>query len=160
MMPLQQDEDMASEDHPSGVTKEATHQLQPQQQEQELDYLVNQYNDKILKISTAASIINVLPLLIYQIQMQPTERGIEEVRREYAEIISKTLQFQNYLINEFERKFEDRFRYLLLMDPSLKLKTVQELYNSFYNRISPLQANMGHLKSDIKKGLAKLFNMQ
>jgi hypothetical protein len=53
--------------------------------------LIEQHDDKVLKISTAASIINVLPLLIYQIHAQPHDRAYEEIRREYAEIIQKTL---------------------------------------------------------------------
>jgi hypothetical protein len=46
------------------------------------------------------------------------------------------------------------------MDPNQKLKTIQDMYNACYNRLTPLQANIGHIKSDIKSGLTKLFNMQ
>lgn len=54
--------------------------------------MIEQHNDKILKISMATNIINVLPLLIYQIQTKPG-RELEDFRREYAEIIQKILHF-------------------------------------------------------------------
>ena len=53
-----------------------------QQQPNELNNLVDQYNDKVLKISTAAG-INVLPLLIYQMQIQPSMREIDDIKKEY-----------------------------------------------------------------------------
>lgn len=81
-----------------------------QQQPNELNYLIEQYNDKVLKISTAAGIINVLPLLIYQMTIQPSMREIDDIKKEYQEILLKTLQFQHFLIYDFERKFEEKLK--------------------------------------------------
>lgn len=64
----------------------------------------------------------------------------------------KAFNFETYLVEDFERKFDEQF-ILIIKD-----NDPHRLIQFAYDKISPLQMKMGYLRSDLRQGVAKFFN--
>lgn len=72
--------------------------------------------------------------------------------QEITEVMQQTLQFETWLIENFETSFEDILN-RVFGDNFAKLKPIA------YDKLSPIQIKLGYLKSDFRAGVAKFFNL-
>lgn len=72
---------------------------------------------------------------------------------EISEVMQKAFQFEVYLVEEFDKKFDDKLNVVLKdnHDP-------HRLIPFAYDKVSSLQMRMGYLRSDMRQGVAKFFN--
>ena len=72
---------------------------------------------------------------------------------EISEVMQKAFNFEVYLVEEFEKKFEETLQSLVRdNDPQQMTKSTQD-------KLSPLQIKIGYLRSDLRNGVAKFFNL-
>lgn len=66
--------------------------------------------------------------------------------------MQKAFYFEQFLVEDFERKFDDQLNSLLRADDP------HRLISFTYDKLSPLQKRIGYLRSDLKQGIAKFLN--
>lgn len=71
---------------------------------------------------------------------------------EISEVMQKAFNFETYLVEEFDKKFDDQIN-LILRD-----NDQHRLMQQAYDKISPLQIKIGYLRSDLRQGVAKFCN--
>ncbi len=65
----------------------------------------------------------------------------------------RAFHFEVYLVEEFDKKFEDALWKLLRENDPHKLSQMA------YDKMSPLLYKVGYLRSDLRNGVAKFFNL-
>lgn len=71
---------------------------------------------------------------------------------EIRDVMNNAFDFEVYLVEEFEKKFEDSLSRLLRDNDPHKLSQMA------FDKLSPILNKVGYLRSDLRNGVAKFFN--